>query len=649
MCARRPTPSLWWLVALACTCHPAFAQTSTQGRPPVPLPLVPDARRPGRDIQPTMTPEPDKAPRLTEDNAGEESLFSNSTRFAVEMQPANHPDLPGEAALLQIPVTLYQVGGRLSGSASSNGVAITRPLGELSSDGSALTDSARVAIQNAVVAGINARGVAGVACLVEAAPDATKPNIIKVVAVQVGGVRTIATGVRSGETGQAVNSDKHATVRNESPLKEGDVMRNEVLEDYLYSLSRFPGRNVSAAMSNEPTSEQVILDYFISERTIFDIYAGVSNTGTTETSKYQYRAGFLATQLTNNDDILSFDYQNSNFANTQSLNGYYDARVGTMNDLRWRISGQWGQYYSSDVGQATQDFSGDNWGTQGDLIWTFLQHGNSFLDFDAGLKGWGSTAQNNLFDTSGNATFITASGSLNTMALGETWASQGNFGFAYTSTDADQVSLDDLGRTDTSKGWVTFNGSIYGSVYLDPLLDPSWGKGNSLYKPLVNELYGSVRGQYAFDYRLTPLAQYTMGGLFTVRGFPQSITAGDNAVVGTLEYRMHLPRMFSPTEPTGHLPWSDKPFRLSPDSANGAAPDWDLVLSTFFDAGYVSDNQAYAFEATTPMYSTGVGLDLTIMNNVSVGVDWGWALNSVDQLGVDAGSSQFWFTANIVY
>jgi hypothetical protein len=44
-----------------------------------------------------------------------------------------------------------------------------------------------------------------------------------------------------------------------------------------------------------------------------------------------------------------------------------------------------------------------------------------------------------------------------------------------------------------------------------------------------------------------------------------------------------------------------------------------------------------------------VGLDLTIMNNVSVGVDWGWALNSVDQLGVDAGSSQFWFTANIVY
>ena len=84
-------------------------------------------------------------------------------------------------------------------------------------------------------------------------------------------------------------------------------------------------------------------------------------------------------------------------------------------------------------------------------------------------------------------------------------------------------------------------------------------------------------------------------------------------------------------------------------SASGAAPDWDLVLSTFFDAGYVSDNQAYAFEATTPMYSTGVGLDLTIMNNVSVGVDWGWALNSVDQLGVDAGSSQFWFTANIVY
>ena len=78
------------------------------------------------------------------------------------------------------------------------------------------------------------------------------------------------------------------------------------------------------------------------------------------------------------------------------------------------------------------------------------------------------------------------------------------------------------------------------------------------------------------------------------------------------------------------------------------------MLDVFFDAGTVSSNQAYDFEVNTPMYSAGVGLDLTILQNVSVGVDWGWALNSIDaqqQAGVqvDSGSSQFWFTATIVY
>lgn len=476
---------------------------------------------------------------------------------------------------------------------------------------------------------------------------------MKVVAAQFGGVRTIASGVRAGETGQSINDANQQRIKDESPLKEGDVMKKEVLEDYLYSLSRFPGRTVSAAVSNEPSSAQVVLDYYVQEKKVFDVYAGVSNTGTTETSKFQYRVGLLATQLTNNDDILSIDYQNSNFQDTQSVNSYYDARVGTMQDLRWRLTGQWGQYYSSDLGLAAQDFSGNNWGVQGELIWTFLQKGNSFLDVDAGVKTWGATTENTLLQTNGSATFVTLSAMFNVLSTGDTWAFQGSFGGMYTTTDASQQSLDELGRTDTSKAFSTINGSVYGSFYLDPFLDSSWSNSQSLYKPLIHEIFGSVRGQYAFDYRLTPLSQYTMGGLYTVRGFAQSLTAGDNALVGTIEYRMHLPRMFTPTVPTGSFPSASKPFKWAPDSSTGAAPDWDLVFSTFFDAGTVSSNQAYEFEVNTPMYSAGVGLDLNVLTNISVGLDWAWALNSIESttanINVESGSSQFWFTATLVY
>ena len=619
----------------------------------VPPPVIPDARKPSRGLQPTLeTNDPSKAPPTSVD-PGTEEIFAPSTHFKFELQPANHEDLPTDSTLMQTSVKLYQKDNVYSGSADSKGAEITLTLEELSTRTGSLTDSARVSIQNAVVANMNTKGIGGVACLIEPAANAQGTNTMKVVAAQFGGVRTIASGVRAGETGQSINDANQQRIKDESPLKEGDVMKKEVLEDYLYSLSRFPGRTVSAAVSNEPSSAQVVLDYYVQEKKVFDVYAGVSNTGTTETSKFQYRVGLLATQLTNNDDILSIDYQNSNFQDTQSVNSYYDARVGTMQDLRWRLTGQWGQYYSSDLGLAAQDFSGNNWGVQGELIWTFLQKGNSFLDVDAGVKTWGATTENTLLQTNGSATFVTLSAMFNVLSTGDTWAFQGSFGGMYTTTDASQQSLDELGRTDTSKAFSTINGSVYGSFYLDPFLDSSWSNSQSLYKPLIHEIFGSVRGQYAFDYRLTPLSQYTMGGLYTVRGFAQSLTAGDNALVGTIEYRMHLPRMFTPTVPTGSFPSASKPFKWAPDSSTGAAPDWDLVFSTFFDAGTVSSNQAYEFEVNTPMYSAGVGLDLNVLTNISVGLDWAWALNSIESttanINVESGSSQFWFTATLVY
>ena len=632
-----------------CIAASALAQSTN---PPAAR-LVPDARYPNRQISPTLTPEqapPAPAASVGSDN---ENLFSKSTRFSFQMQPANNPRMPTEASLMSTPVTLYKTDKSFSGSPDSKGQKVTLTLTELAVANGTLTDSARVVIQNAVVSAVNTMGVGGVACLVEPAAKSDDKNVIKVVAAQISGVRTVASGLRAGETGQAINSDKHATIKNESPIKEGDIMQKEVLEDYLYSLSRFPGRTVSAAVSNEPSSAQVVLDYYVQEKKIFDVYASISNTGTTDTSKYQERVGILATQLTNNDDILSIDYQNSNFSGTQNVNGYYDARIGTLKDFRWRVTGQWGQYYSSDLGLAGENFNGNNWGVQGDIIWTFLQKGNSFLDFDFGVKGWNAQTNNELFQSNGNADFVTLSGTLDAMALGDTWAIQGSFGGMYTTTNADQEELDNLGRIDTSDSYFTMNGSVYGSFYLDPLLDSSWKSSKSLYKPLVHEIFGSLRGQYAFDYRLTPLSQYTMGGLYTVRGFAQSITTGDNALVGTIEYRMHIPRMFSAAVPTGTFPSAAKPFRWVPDSGTGGAPDWDLVFSAFFDGGTVNNNNAYAFEANTPMYSAGVGLDLTILQNVSLGVDWGWALNSIDNqdagIQVDSGSSQFWFTATIVY
>lgn len=621
--------------------------TLAQAFAPATPPPVPDPAR-SRAAQ----PQPAMEAAASQDRGGDpsaagERIFSTTSELVFEMQPASHPQMPSPARLMQTSVKLRRVEGGFSGSAEAAGSEVTLTLWQLSGCQASLTESARVVIQQAVTGAIHDAGVGGVACLLEPPRRPGAPNTIQVVVAQVSRVRTIGLGARAESPEGTTDAACHEGVRQHSPIHAGDLLRHEVLTDYLYSLSRFPGRTVSAVVSAEPSSAQVVLDYVIQERSVFDVYASISNTGTSATDYWQERVGVLATQLSNNDDILSLDYVTASFSGAQNVSGYYDARVGSMEDLRWRVTGQWGQYNSSDVGLADEPFTGSNWGVQGDLIWTFHRQGRFWLDFDASVKGWNSRTSNPFLSEDGDATFVTASGTVDALAIADAWAFQGSVGFSANDTGASAESLDALGRTDTSPSWTTLNASVYGSVYLDPLFDPAWRPGAGIQRPLAHEIFGSVRGQYAFDSRLTPLAQYVMGGLYTVRGFPQSVTAGDSAVVGTLEYRLHLPRLLSPAPPVRGLPLMDRGFRVAADRDTGSPPDWDLAVSAFVDLGSVASNGAFPFEANSRMNGAGVGLDLTLLRNVSVSLDWAWALNGIELVGVQAGSGQFWFSASV--
>ena len=72
-----------------------------------------------------------------------------------------------------------------------------------------------------------------------------------------------------------------------------------------------------------------------------------------------------------------------------------------------------------------------------------------------------------------------------------------------------------------------------------------------------------MRGQYAFGARLVPQYQQIAGGLYTVRGYEQAEVAGDNLVLGSAEYRFHLPRFLSPDTTPPELPLMGE-FRARP-------------------------------------------------------------------------------------
>jgi hypothetical protein len=215
----------------------------------------------------------------------------------------------------------------------------------------------------------------------------------------------------------------------------------------------------------------------------------------------------------------------------------------------------------------------------------------------------------------------------------------------------DESELPALGRSNTDAEWVRFDWDAEHSFYLEPLLngeaweDPSTPASSTL----AHEISLRFRGQYAFGNRLVPNYEQTIGGLYTVRGYEESVAAGDTVLNTRLEYRFHLPRIFAPSEP-GKLFGND--FRWAPQRVYGS-PDWDLIFRSFFDFGYTHNHDRVAgVESDHTLPSAGVGAELKIKNNLSLRGEWGFALDDEDFLGgndVQAGDSQFHFVATILY
>jgi len=117
-------------------------------------------------------------------------------------------------------------------------------------------------------------------------------------------------------------------------------------------------------------------------------------------------------------------------------------------------------------------------------------------------------------------------------------------------------------------------------------------------KAAVDAAFGKAKHVTRIDLannRLIPNEEQAVGGLYTVRGYPESITAGDNAVIASLEYRFHLPRTFRVSEP-GHIGerpigWMGRDFRWAPQQSFGRA-DWDLIFKAFIDAHSLLMKQA---------------------------------------------------------
>lgn len=470
-------------------------------------------------------------------------------------------------------------------------------------------------------------------------------------------LRTIASGKRIAAQ-ERINNPLHDRIRERSPIQPsaeddeapGNLLRKDALDRYLFHLSRHPGRRVDVSISAGLDPGGVALDYMITENRPLVLYAQVSNTGTRSTDRWRERFGLLHTQLTNNDDVLEFSYTTAGFADTHALAASYEAPLFDNDRLRWRAHGQWSEFTATDVGVFDDDFTGESWAVGGEIIANIYQKRELFIDVVGGARFLHTEVSNPLVGE-GQETFFLPQVGLRLDRRTEWAHTVGSLGVEWQIgdiTDVDPAELTRLGRTLPDEDWAVLSWSLTHSLYLEPLFDreawedPTTPKSSTL----AHELALSVRGQYAFENRLIPSLEQPVGGLYTVRGYPQSIVAGDSAIIGSLEYRYHIPRAFDIEQEPREL--FGETFRAAPQYVYGH-PDWDLILKGFVDLGRTFVSDSLPFESDETLIGAGIGAELLYRRNVRLRLDWGFVLEELEGRGVSSGSNRIHVVATLLF
>ena len=589
------------------------------------------------------------------------------TGFVIDYAEA-HPQHPEVALLDEAEVMLSWDGSAWAPAAQDDEQAERFRIGAVPAlERQVFYDAALPLVSAAVVERLQALGLLGV--YVE--PDPTQLRVVngRVVDDRPEGATTlrlmvttsVASDVRTVgllervETDETLNNPVHRRIIERSPVQvyQGEEPRQDLLlrdeiDDYIFRLNRQPGRRVDVALSAAGTEPGgVTLDYLVTENRPWLFFAQASNTGAPSTDAWRERFGFIHNDLTNNDDIFTIDYLTANFSDIHALLASYESPVGESERWRYRIFGTWYEYDAEELGQQGADFEGRGWGFGGELIWNFYQKRELFLDAVAGIRTDREEVDNNFAGLEGEENFVLPYAGLRLERETEESRTLGSVTFEFQVADVDQQEVDLLGRTDTDTNWTAMLYDLSHSFYLEPLFTKREDADDL---SLAHELYFAVRGQVAFGNRLTPTAQQPVGGLYSVRGYPQSIVAGDSVVAATAEYRYHIPRGMSPDPAPGQF--MGGPFRWVPQYPAGPV-DWDLILKAFIDVGRVEQSDKLFFERDHDLMGAGVGVELALTRRFNVRAEVAWALLEIDDstggTPVDHGHTEFHFVATVIY
>lgn len=485
-------------------------------------------------------------------------------------------------------------------------------------------------ISEALVSYLNSKGIGGVYVYGKPQDGAI---VFHIHAARVSKINTVNRRYE-----EPINHPSDQRILKKCPLKdtEDELLYHTELENYLAYMNRHPNRRIDAQIYTFDEPDLVGIDLLISENKPWRVYFNASNTDPNALGKWQESAGFMHTQVSGRDDILKVDASTDNFDSFYTVYGLYDAPFFNVNRMRWSLNAMTTRYSSAEYGFSKNAFIGNQTGTNLQLKKTVYQDCTFFADFFAGVNYLYIRTHNHLVGEEGFGIQSFASPIIgmnfekfqNAFRLFASIQAQGSPDGFLASNRNDLVLM---GRMNPSKSWAILNSQFFVAFYLNK------------YR-LVHEFLLSAQGQYAFNERLIPQLKSIVGGISTVRGYPQALTSGDSTAVGRFEYLFHFPNSLGIEQNPRTL--FGQPFRFKPQYPGGRA-DWDLVFRAFVDAARVINNQIETPEQDDTLVGAGLGLEFVLKQNFILRGDWGHALT--DAINVTAGHNQFYFVGTVAY
>ncbi|TVR51889.1 MAG: ShlB/FhaC/HecB family hemolysin secretion/activation protein [Puniceicoccaceae bacterium] len=563
-----------------------------------------------------------------------------------------HPDLPELAPVRELEVGFGEERGVLV--RAEPGEATVRFRIGAVPEGSRFAESALEEVRDRVIRDLNERGFYGVFMTPssEAIDPATgrdrRPReetalemVIWLPEVKL--IRTVARGTRI-PVDRAINHPAHARVLRYSPLRAADedrpgsLLMRRPLDSFLEHLNRHPARRIDIALSSSGEPGGIVLDYLVNERRPIVVYGQLSNTGTGATGEWRQRLGATHYQLTGRDDILSVDFLTASLDQSNSVLASYELPVLYPNRLRARVFGSWGEYRAEEIGVALLDFEGTTLTAGVQARGHLFRPLGFYLQGVAGVRWERVEVTNVTFEQTGQTNLIIPSVGLEADRQTNLLGFKLNLSLEGNVSSIDERTRPNLGRLETDPTWLVLKFRSENRLFLEPLLFRGRFRDESTWRTstLAHEIALDVRGQasVAGD-RVIPQQQFLAGGFFSVRGYPESVSAGDHGAVVNAEYRFHLPRALKPygafaaageTPPERFM----GRYRARPPRVYGL-PDWDLIFRGFVDAGITRNERRRADESDHTLVSAGVGVELQLLGNLNLRVDYGHVLRTLER------------------